>query len=280
MALHSAKRAALDHTWYSAAQEAARLDHLSLVSDLRTAVAQSQLQMWLQPKLSLQTGQPVGAEALVRWVHPQRGFVSPAEFVPFAEQTGYITMVTDWMLDQALHTLQRWASTYPQLSIAVNLSTRDLQDPGFALRVAAKVAASGVDPQRLRLEVTESGVMQDAVKSLALLHALRAVGMPLSIDDFGTGYSSLAYLQKMPVSELKIDRSFVDGIDAAPASQRLVKAMIEMGHGLDLVVTAEGVETTAERDMLISLGCDVMQGYLGSKPLHGDVMETWLLSNT
>ena len=280
VALHSAKRAALDHTWYSAAQEAARLDHLSLVSDLRTAVAQSQLQMWLQPKLSLQTGQPVGAEALVRWVHPQRGFVSPAEFVPFAEQTGYITMVTDWMLDQALHTLQRWASTYPQLSIAVNLSTRDLQDPGFALRVAAKVAASGVDPQRLRLEVTESGVMQDAVKSLALLHALRAVGMPLSIDDFGTGYSSLAYLQKMPVSELKIDRSFVDGIDAAPASQRLVKAMIEMGHGLDLVVTAEGVETTAERDMLISLGCDVMQGYLGSKPLHGDVMETWLLSNT
>ena len=279
VALHSAKRAALDHTWYSAAQEAARLDHLSLVSDLRTAVAQSQLQMWLQPKLSLQTGQPVGAEALVRWVHPQRGFVSPAEFVPFAEQTGYITMVTDWMLDQALHTLQRWASTYPQLSIAVNLSTRDLQDPGFALRVAAKVAASGVDPQRLRLEVTESGVMQDAMKSLALLHALRAVGMPLSIDDFGTGYSSLAYLQKMPVSELKIDRSFVDGIDAAPASQRLVKAMIEMGHGLDLLVTAEGVETTAERDMLISLGCDVMQGYLGSKPLHGDVMETWLLSN-
>ncbi len=280
VALHSAKRAALDYSWYSAAQEAARLDHLSLVSDLRTAVAQSQLQMWLQPKLSLQTGQPVGAEALVRWMHPQRGFVSPAEFVPFAEQTGYITMVTDWMLDQALHTLQRWASTYPQLSIAVNLSTRDLQDPGFALRVAAKVAASGVDPQRLRLEVTESGVMQDAVKGLALLHALRAIGMPLSIDDFGTGYSSLAYLQKMPVSELKIDRSFVDGIDTAPASQRLVKAMIEMGHGLDLVVTAEGVETTAERDMLISLGCDVMQGYLGSKPLHGDVMEAWLLSNT
>ena len=279
VALHAAKRDAHPVAWYNEAQEAARLDHLGLLSDLRTAVATDQLQMWLQPKLALSTGKPVGAEALVRWVHPQRGFVSPAAFIPFAEQTGYITMLTDWMLDQALTTLQRWASTYPDLSIAVNLSTRDLQDPAFVARVAAKVTARGVNPQRLRLEVTESGVMQDAAQSLALLHALRAVGMPLSIDDFGTGYSSLAYLQKMPVSELKIDRSFVDGINAAPASQRLVKAMIEMGHGLDLIVTAEGVETAEERDMLISLGCDVMQGYFGSKPLHGEAMEAWLLSN-
>ena len=280
VALHTAKRSAQAMAWYSEAQEAARLEHLGLLSDLRTAVATNQLQMWLQPKLSLQTGLPVGAEALVRWLHPQRGLVSPAVFVPFAEQTGYVTMVTDWMLDQALVTLQRWASTYPQLSIAVNLSTRDLQDATFAARVRAKVAHSGVNPQRLRLEVTESGVMQDAEKSLAQLHALREVGMQLSIDDFGTGYSSLAYLQQMPVSELKIDRSFVDGIDTAVASQRLVKAMIEMGHGLDLVVTAEGVETPAERSMLESLGCDVMQGYLASKPLEGRAMEAWLLSNT
>ena len=269
----------MQRAWYSEAQEAARLEHLGLLSDLRTAVATNQLQMWLQPKLSLQTGLPVGAEALVRWMHPQRGLVSPAVFVPFAEQTGYITMVTDWMLDQALATLQRWAVTYPQLSLAVNLSTRDLQDPTFAARVGAKVAHSGVNPQRLRLEVTESGVMQDAEKSLAQLHALRAVGMQLSIDDFGTGYSSLAYLQQMPVSELKIDRSFVDGMDTSVASQRLVKAMIEMGHGLDLVVTAEGVETPAERSALQSLGCDVMQGYLASKPLDEKSMEAWLLLN-
>lgn len=276
VALHTAKREAQSVAWYNEAQEAARLDHLGLLSDLRMAVATDQLQMWLQPKLSLDTGKPVGAEALVRWMHPQRGFVSPAAFIPFAEQTGYITMVTDWMLDQALRTLQHWTGTYPDLSIAVNLSTRDLQDPDFARRVAAKVAASGVNPQRLRLEVTESGVMQNAAQSLALLHALREVGIPLSVDDFGTGYSSLAYLQKMPVSELKIDRSFVDGIDAAPASQRLVKAMIEMGHGLDLTVTAEGVETAAERDVLIRLGCDVMQGYFGSRPLNAEAMEAWL----
>ncbi|WP_296510239.1 EAL domain-containing protein [Rhodoferax sp.] len=280
VALHSAKRATGNFAWYSEAQEAARLGHLSLLSDLRQAVAQSQLQMWLQPKLSLSDGSPVGAEALVRWAHPERGMVSPADFVPFAEQTGYITLVTDWMLTEALRTLQTWQRSHPHMSIAVNLSTRDLQDPDFAHRLSRQVAASGVDPQRLRLEITESGLMEDPTHSVALLHALRAVGMPLSIDDFGTGYSSLAYLQKLPVSELKIDRSFVDGIDAAPATQRLVKAMIEMGHGLNLMVTAEGVETPAERDTLRQLGCDVMQGYLGSRPLHGDKLAAWLLSNT
>ncbi|MDZ7890683.1 MAG: EAL domain-containing protein [Rhodoferax sp.] len=280
VALHSAKRAPGGFAWYSEAQEAARLGHLSLVSDLRVAVAQSQLQMWLQPKFSLHDGRPVGAEALVRWAHPERGMVSPAEFVPFAEQTGHITMVTDWMLSEALRTLQQWQHSHPDLTIAVNLSTRDLQDPGFAQRLAQRVAASGVAPKRLRLEITESGLMEDPAKSVALLHALRAEGMPLSIDDFGTGYSSLAYLQKLPVSELKIDRSFVDGIDAAPATQRLVKAMIEMGHGLGLMVTAEGVETPAERDTLRDLGCDVMQGYLGSRPLHGEKLQAWLLSNS
>jgi diguanylate cyclase (GGDEF)-like protein len=276
VALHSAKRSARDFTWHSAAQEAARLDHLSLVSDLRAAVAQSQLQMWLQPKFALANGRAVGAEALVRWVHPQRGFISPAEFVPFAEQTGYITLVTDWMLREALRTLQLWERTHPALSIAVNVSTRDLQDAGFAQRVGDLVAGSGVNPQHLRLEITESGLMEDAQKSVELLHGLRALGLPLSIDDFGTGYSSLAYLQKLPVSELKIDRSFVDGIDRAPGTQKLVRAMTEMGHGMDLMVTAEGVETEAERNTLINLGCDVMQGYLGSRPLHGAALQDWL----
>jgi EAL domain-containing protein (putative c-di-GMP-specific phosphodiesterase class I)/GGDEF domain-containing protein len=275
VALHSAKRTAVAHAWYSEAQEAARLGHLNLVSDLRQAVAASQLQMWLQPKFSLRTGQAVGAEALVRWQHPTRGFVSPAEFVPFAEQTGYITMVTDWMLREALRTLRAWQPLHPELSIAVNVSTRDLQDAGFARRVERMLGAKGVDPSRLRLEITESGLMEDAQKSVDLLNTLRAIGVPLSIDDFGTGYSSLAYLQKLPVSELKIDRSFIDGIDASPGTQKLVKAMIEMGHGLDLFVTAEGVETQAERDTITALGCDVMQGYLGSRPLHGAALQAW-----
>ncbi|GAA4034235.1 putative bifunctional diguanylate cyclase/phosphodiesterase [Actimicrobium antarcticum] len=275
VALHSAKRAALGFAWYSEAQEAARLGHLNLLSDLRLAVATSQLQMWLQPKFSLVTGSAVGAEALVRWQHPTRGFVSPAEFVPFAEQTGYITLVTDWMLDQALHTLAIWQTSHPELSIAVNVSTRDLQDKDFAQRVVKKLTASRVPAHSLRLEITESGLMNDAQHSISLLHALREIGMPLSIDDFGTGYSSLAYLQQMPVSELKIDRSFIDGVDTQPGTQKLVKAMIEMGHGLDMTVTAEGVETEAERATIIRLGCDVIQGYLTGRPLHGVALQAW-----
>ncbi len=275
VALHTAKRTASGFAWHSEAQEAARLSHLSLLSDLRQAVATSQLQMWLQPKFSLATGHAVGAEALVRWQHPTRGFVSPAEFVPFAEQSGYITMVTNWMLQQALHTLARWAPAHPELSIAVNVSTRDLQHKGFAERVARMIDASGVPAKRLRLEITESGLMDDPAHSIALLHILRDIGTPLSIDDFGTGYSSLAYLQKLPVSELKIDRSFIDKLDQSPGTQKLVHAMTEMGHGLDLMVTAEGVETEAERDTITRLGCDVMQGYLASRPLHGDKLQAW-----
>jgi diguanylate cyclase (GGDEF)-like protein len=275
VALHSAKRAAMGFAWHSEAQEAARLSHLSLLSDLRQAVATSQLQMWLQPKFSLTTGRAVGAEALVRWQHPTRGFVSPAEFVPFAEQAGYITMVTQWMLEQALSTLATWAPTHPELSIAVNVSTRDLQHKGFVERVARLIEASGVPAKRLRIEITESGLMEDPQHSVELLHALRAIGTPLSIDDFGTGYSSLAYLQKLPVSELKIDRSFIDKLDQSPGTQKLVRAMTEMGHGLDLMVTAEGVETEAEREAITRLGCDVMQGYLASKPLHGEKLQTW-----
>ncbi len=275
VALSAAKKATLGCVWYSEAQEAARLSHLSLLSDLRQAVATAQLQMWLQPKFSLVSGRAVGAEALVRWQHPQRGFVSPVEFVPFAEQTGYIGLVTTWMLGEALRTLATWAVAQPSLSIAVNVSTRDLQDPGFAGRVQRLLGQHGVVAQRLRLEIVESGLMEDPQSSVAVLQSLREVGVQLSIDDFGTGYSSLAYLQQLPVSELKIDRSFVQDIDTLPGTQQLFKTMVEMGHGMGLMVTAEGVETEAERATIARLGCDVMQGYLGSRPLHGTALQAW-----
>ena len=275
VALNAAKKAALTVAWHSEAQEAARLSHLGLLSDLRVAVAQPQLQMWLQPKFSLLSGQAIGAEALVRWQHPQRGFVSPAEFVPFAEQSGYIGMVSTWMLGEALRTLAQWAPLQPTLSIAVNISTRDLQDPQFCRSVQQLIDHHGVNPQRLRLEIVESGLMEDPKSSIAMLQGLRDLGVHLSIDDFGTGYSSLAYLQQLPVDELKIDRSFIDRVDSLPGTQRLVKAMIEMGHGMGMMVTAEGVETEAEKETITRLGCDVMQGYLGSRPLHGDKLQAW-----
>ncbi len=276
VAINAAKRGKLSHVWYDPGLEAARLGHLSLISDLRQAVAESQLQMWLQPKFDLASGKAVGAEALVRWQHPQRGFVSPAEFVPFAEQTGYISMLTRWMVEQALQTLARWSRDHPQLYIAVNISTHDLRSAEFRSVVAALLERHGVDPVRLRLEVVESGLMDDPQASIAELVALRDMGIGLSIDDFGTGYSSLAYLQQLPVSELKIDRSFVQNIDGSEASQRLFKAMVDMGLGLGLGITAEGVETEAERETIRALGCEVMQGYLGSKPLHGVALHAWL----
>ncbi|MCX7218728.1 MAG: EAL domain-containing protein [Burkholderiales bacterium] len=276
IALYAAKRSGNSVAWYSDAQEASRLSHLSLLSDLRSAVKESELQMWLQPKFALATGVAYGFEALVRWQHPQRGFISPAEFVPFAESTGYIGMITQWMLENALSTLAAWQSKYPDLSIAVNVSTHDLRDPNFAERVSALMQQYGVKPALLKLEITESGIMEDPSAAIALLHRLHDTGIALSIDDFGTGYSSLSYLQRLPVSELKIDRSFVIDIDQHPATQRLVKTIIELGHGLDLSVIAEGIETQAERDTLLALGCDAMQGYFASRPLHGQGLQSWL----
>ncbi|MDT8990408.1 EAL domain-containing protein [Curvibacter sp. APW13] len=276
VALNAAKRGKLDHLWYDPGLEAARLGHVSLISDLRQAVSESQLQMWLQPKFDLHSGRAVGAEALVRWRHPQRGFVSPAEFVPFAEQTGYIGMLTRWMVEQALLTLARWSQHHADLYIAVNISTHDLRSAEFRSVVAALLERHGVASSRLRLEVVESGLMDDPQTCIAELRALRAMGLDLSIDDFGTGYSSLAYLQQLPVSELKIDRSFVQDIDTSPMGQRLFKAMVEMGKGMGLSITAEGVETEAERATIVALGCEVMQGYLGSKPLHGEALHAWL----
>lgn len=276
VALQAAKRSALPMAWYSEAQEAARLSHLGLVSDLREALVSHQLQMWLQPKLALSDGRALGAEALVRWQHPTRGFISPAEFIPFAEQTGAISLITQWMLEQAVHTLARWSDIQPGLSISVNISTRDLQDNQLLHSARRLLAAHAVAPSRLHLEIVETGLMQDPERGVAMLHALRALGVQLSIDDFGTGHSSLAYLQRLPVTELKIDRSFITGLDQQPLNQRLVKTMVELGHGMELMVTAEGVETEAERQVLVALGCDVMQGYLGSRPLYGEPLQKWL----
>jgi diguanylate cyclase (GGDEF)-like protein len=276
VALYAAKRSGAKVAWYSDAQEASRLSHLSLLSDLRSAVKSSELQMWLQPKIDLSSMQGYGFEALVRWQHPQRGFISPAEFVPFAESTGYIGVITEWMLHQAMSTLASWKESHPDQTIAVNVSTHDLRDPHFPERVKSLMAHYAVNPTLLKIEITESGIMEDPASVIVLLHSLRETGIQLSIDDFGTGHSSLAYLQRLPVNELKVDRSFVIDIDQHPATQKLVKTIIEMGHGLGLSVIAEGIETQAERDTLVGLGCDAMQGYFASKPLHGVKLQEWL----
>jgi len=267
LAVGDAKRQKRKWVWHMPADEVARSRQLSLLSSLRLAASSGELEMWLQPKQCLRSGRLLGMEALVRWRHPAHGYVSPAEFIPFAEKTGHIGLVTTAMITTALQTLADWAPRYPHLSIAVNVSALDVRDATFADQVKQLAQRHRAPLDRLRLEITESSVMDDADRVLPVLHALRALGVQLSIDDFGTGYSSLAYLHRLPVSELKIDRSFVAGADLKPEARALLATIIELGHSLQMSVTAEGIERAEERELLAALGCDVAQGYLISKPL-------------
>ena len=267
LAVGEAKRQKLSWAWHVAVDDTARARQLSLLSHLHRAAAAGELEMWLQPKQCLRSGRILGMEGLVRWRHPERGYVSPAEFIPFAERTGHIGVVTTAMLEAALKTLAGWSRDHPELSIAVNVSALDVRDAAFPGRVAEQARRLRAPLQNLRLEITESMVMEDPERVLAVLHELRALGVQLSIDDFGTGYSSLAYFQRLPVNELKIDRSFVAGADRKPEARALLGTIIELGHRLKMCVTAEGIEREEESALLAELGCDVAQGYLISKPL-------------
>ncbi|OGB00520.1 MAG: hypothetical protein A3E25_08215 [Burkholderiales bacterium RIFCSPHIGHO2_12_FULL_69_20] len=278
LAVGEAKRRKLGWAWHVEVDAAARARQLSLLTDLRQAAVAGQLEMWLQPKQCLRSGRLLGMEGLVRWRHPVRGFVSPAEFIPFAERTGHIGVVTTAMLDAALQTLAGWSRDHAELSIAVNVSALDVRDAGFPARVAEQARHWRAPLNRLRLEITESTVMEDPESVLLVLHELRALGVQLSIDDFGTGYSSLAYLQRLPIDELKIDRSFVAGADRQPQAQALLRTIIELGHTLKMSVTAEGIEQPAELRLLTDLGCDVGQGYLISRPMAPDAARQYLQS--
>ena len=267
LALVEAKRSRQASAWHVAADETARARQLSLLSGLRRAAAAGQLVMWMQPKQCLRSGRVLGMEGLVRWHHPQRGHISPAEFVPFAERTGHIGIVTAAMLDAALSTLARWRAAGRQMSIAVNVSALDIRDLAFVGRVEQIARRHQAPLDGLRLEITETSLMEDADRALPVLLALRKLGVRWSIDDFGTGYSSLAYLKRLPVDELKIDRSFVAGADLNGESRALLRTIVELGHSLNLSVTAEGIERPQELALLGELGCDMAQGYLISRPL-------------
>ncbi|HEY9107067.1 MAG TPA: EAL domain-containing protein [Roseateles sp.] len=276
-AMFEAKRLRQPVAIYNPGAEAARALHLSLLSDLHTAIQQDQLRQFLQPKRNLRTGRISGAEALVRWQHPQRGWLPPADFIPFAERSGRIRQITDWMLARAVRTLaEREAAGLAAVSIAVNISTLDLQDQSLPARLAALLAEYRVDPGQLQLEVTETGLMSSGTDPIAVLHALKSWGVQLAIDDFGTGQSSLAYLQHLPVDELKIDRSFVQAVDADPRREALLKSIVGVGQSLGLTVTAEGVENEAELGVVTRCGCDLIQGYFLARPMALPDLEGWL----
>ncbi len=249
---------------------------LGLLSDLRRAVEENQLTLVFQPKIRIDTGSCEAAEALVRWRHPVRGVVSPAEFIPFAERTGFIRSITTWVLRQALQQLAQWQQQGLTLSLSVNVSTRDLAQQDLSELVRKELQDAQVNPTCLCLEVTEGAIMEDPARALSALQTLHAMGVRLSIDDFGTGYSSLAYLKKLPMDELKIDRSFVMDLDRDADDKAIVRATVELAHNMGLRVVAEGVETQTVLRQLQESGCDEAQGFFVSRPLPAADFFAWV----
>ena len=233
-----------------------------------------------QPKLTLTERELTGVEALVRWMHPEYGFVSPAELIEAIETTGSIDILFSHVLNLALAQIADWTGRGLRIGIAVNLSVRNLLAPEFTRTVADAVRQHAVPAELLTLEITESSVMAQPERSLPVLRELHSMGIQLSVDDFGTGYSSLAYLRRLPIEEIKIDKSFVQGMVTDLGDMAIVRAIVDLGHSLGLRVIAEGVEEEAARDALRSMRCDGVQGYLLSRPLPLDRFEAWLTSRT
>jgi diguanylate cyclase (GGDEF)-like protein len=242
-----------------------------LEGDLRYALGRNEFLLHYQPKFNLQTGQITGVEALIRWVHPQRGMVSPAQFVPIAEECGLILSIGRWVLLEACKQARAWSdSGLGIVAVAVNVSAAEFGDKDFLSGVRAVLIATGVEPPNLELELTESVLMQDAESAVGTLGALKAMGVQLAIDDFGTGYSSFTYLRRFPVDALKLHQSFVHEITEKPGDATIVSAMINIGKSLKQRVIAEGVETRAQLKFLQRHGCDEGQGYYLSHPIAAE----------
>jgi diguanylate cyclase (GGDEF)-like protein len=261
--------------------DAGSRERLTLLTDLRRAITDGSLAIWVQPKVSLRDGRVTGAEALVRWVHPERGMIMPDEFIPVAEHSGLITPLTMAVLRKSLAACESWRRAGESLGVAVNMSPRSLLEPDFVEQVARALAAVEVPASAVTFEITESSLMADPERAILALRRLRDLGVRLSIDDLGTGYSSLAYLQRLPVDEIKIDRSFLQRADltALDDSVAIIGAIVDLGHRLGREVVAEGVEDEASWLTVRDLGCDSAQGYWMSRPMPTKDflpwMETW-----
>jgi EAL domain-containing protein (putative c-di-GMP-specific phosphodiesterase class I) len=282
LAMYAAKAGGKDrHETFKPAMHATALARLELEAELRHALDRDQLVVHYQPVCELPTGRLMRTEALVRWQHPQRGLISPAEFIPLAEERGLIVPLGQWVLQQACRETHRWQQRHPSeppIAVAVNLSTGQLR-PGFVESVTETLRQAGLDPRCLTLEITESLLMEKA-GALGYLTELKALGVRLSIDDFGTGYSSLSRLRSFPIDEVKIDRSFVDDIAPGRTGGPLVAAVTAMGHALGLRVVAEGVETFEQLRFLLGRGCDAVQGYLVGRPVPASAMQQLLTDPT
>ncbi|MBD0313464.1 MAG: bifunctional diguanylate cyclase/phosphodiesterase, partial [Microcoleus sp. T3-bin5] len=256
------------YQFYTAALNIGSSERLALQTSLRYALERKELQVYYQPQVNLQTGQIVGAEALVRWHHPERGLVSPDKFIPIAEETGLIIPIGEWVLQTACKQTKIWQTAgFSSLRIAVNLSSRQFTQIDLRTQLVQILMETGLDPKSIELELTESMLVQNTEVAIRRLNALKALGVQIAIDDFGTGYSSLSYLQQFPFDILKIDRCFVRNITENSNNAAITKAIIEMAKSLNLKLIAEGVETEAELSFVCEHQCDGMQGYLFSRPV-------------
>jgi diguanylate cyclase (GGDEF)-like protein len=276
-AMYASKRSG-GNGWafYEPQMDPSREANLGLHIDLRDAIDQGQLQLHYQPKVCGRTGRTLGVEALLRWQHPSRGMVSPLVFIPLAERYGLVNRLGHWVVEETCRQIGRWAAEGTQVHVAINLSAQQLGDDELVDRVRAALARHGVAPAQLLCEITESVAMGDVAATQQAFDGLAAAGVMLSIDDFGTGYSSLAYLRRLPACQLKIDRSFVSDLETSLDARAIVSAVIQLAHALGLRVVAEGVETEGQRDVLVALACDELQGYLFARPMPAAEVLPWI----
>jgi diguanylate cyclase (GGDEF)-like protein len=281
-AMYRAKDQGRDHCQlYTPAMNSRALERLSLESRLRQALQNEELVVFYQPVVDLSTGVVRGAEALLRWNHPQLGLLPPGEFIPLAEASGLIIGVGEWVLRRACAQMHSWHHLgFPGLSVAVNLSTRQFQQADLVSQVNRALQDSGLEAGALDLEITETNAMHNAEASVVTLGGLKALGVRISLDDFGTGYSSLSYLKRFPIDTIKLDQSFVRDVTSDPDDAAISSAVIAMAHSLELSVVAEGVETEEQLAFLRSQGCDRMQGHLLSPALPAEDFERFLLAGT
>jgi diguanylate cyclase (GGDEF)-like protein len=275
LAARDARQAPANYAIFTGNRDVECSRNLSLIADLHRAIAGEELRLYCQPKVDFISGLTCGAEALVRWAHPDLGLIGPDRFIKMAETAGLITPLTNWVLGAAFRQLYAWQSGGVAVPLAINLSARDLLDAHLVDRIRGLFLTWGVDPAKVQFELTESALLEDPRGSLETLNRLKDLGVHLAVDDFGTGFSSLTYLQRLPADSLKIDQSFVGRMLEHEGSDAIVRSTIDLGHDLGLSVVAEGVEDQATWRRLAALKCDVAQGYFISQPLPAEAFSSW-----
>jgi diguanylate cyclase (GGDEF)-like protein len=265
---HAKKQGRNNFQYFDTSMNQASVEQLAIETSLRKAIENNELALHYQPQVSISTGQIVGMEALLRWKHPHKGFISPTAFIPVAEETGLIISIGEWVINEACKQGAEWEKQgYKPVTISVNLSAKQLREERLNDIIARILHETGMNPRYLGLELTESAIIIEPERALARLQSIKSLGIKLSMDDFGTGYSSLSYLKKFPLDTLKIDQSFIHDLATNNEDASLVKAIISMAHSLGMDVIAEGVEQQDQMEFLSINDCDIIQGYLFSRPL-------------